>query len=102
MRISEERLKELLQEEYRAQEDRLRVWVQAAEAELEEKDTPREQIYYPFLWTQTVMNRLCLLLDGSPSHLEARAFELVCAMSKRIKEARGEEEDINKLLRWLI
>jgi len=101
MRISEERLKELLQEEYRAQEDRLRIWVQAAEAELEEKDTPREQIYYPFLWMQTEMSRLCLFLDGRPSHLAAHAFALVCAMSKRIKEAQGGEDD-EKLLRWLM
>jgi len=99
MRISEERLKELLQEEYRAQEDRLRTWAEAAEAELEEEGTPREQVYYPLLWTQTEASRLSLFLGGNPSDLEARAFELVCAMSSRIKEARGEEED-GKLLRW--
>jgi len=40
MRISQDRLEELLQEEYRTLEERLRTWVRAAEAELEEGARP--------------------------------------------------------------
>lgn len=98
MRVSQEKLEELRRKDLETQEELLQAWVRAAEEELASGETPREEIYFPLLWTQTEVSRFSLHTGRKPSHLEAHAFELVCEMSSRIRKARG-EEDNGKLIR---
>lgn len=79
MNISQEKLNDLIQEDYRAHEDRLRAWVETAETELTEEE-PREQVYGLLFWAQVEFHRRRVYLGQDMPELERRAAELLRAL----------------------
>ena len=79
MSISQEKLNELIQEDYRAHEERLRVWMEVAEAELT-AEKPREQIYSLLFWAQVEFHRRRVYLGLEKPDLERRGTEALRAL----------------------
>lgn len=79
MSISQEKLNELIQEDYRVHEERLRVWMEVAEAELT-AEKPREQIYGLLFWAQVEFHRRRVYLGLEKPDLERRGTEALRAL----------------------
>ena len=79
MSISQEKLNELIQQDYRAHEERLRVWAEAAEEELLEGN-PREPVYGLLFWAQVEFHRRRVYLGLDMPDLERRAAGLLRAL----------------------
>lgn len=82
MSVSQEKLNELIQEDYNAHEERLRAWVETAEAELT-AEKPREQVYGLLFWAQVEFHRRRVYLSREMPDLERRAAGLLRTLGGR-------------------
>jgi len=100
MRISQEQLNELLQEDYQAHEERLRTWIQAAEAELAEESAPHEEVYGLLFWAQVEFHRRRRYLALEKPELEFRGAAMLKALADRMAAAETEKKAMESKWMW--
>ena len=94
-----EELERMILEDYAAHEERLWVWIAAAEEELT-GDGVREEIYSMLFWAQTEFHRRRVYLGLDMPEIERRAAEVLIALGDRAQEFwRPDPQDLFRIFR---